>query len=116
MKKIFIYTIAFLFSTNAISQVEGDVSGEQGRSLPNVLISATDTTGKIIDTTRTDKRGFYSFRTLKPGNYLITVRLRGYKTFTSQIITVNEGDALLREEDLYAGQRLDIAVTAGKSQ
>jgi hypothetical protein len=67
MKKILsINGLLFLIASNVYSQIEGIVTDKQKIAITNAEIIVSDTTGKVYDTTNTDKRGGYFFKGLKP--------------------------------------------------
>jgi hypothetical protein len=103
-----------LLSLKALGQIQGDVIDQKDKGVPNAFIIATDTTRKIVDTVKSDSRGFYEFKNLKPGKYKIEVKANGFKPTVIENIVVKEGDVGIFEVDLYRGQRLDITLTPAK--
>ena len=66
MKKlIFFLGLLPLFTLKAFCQLEGDVLDQNNKSVNNAIVIATDSTGKLVDTVKTDDRGFYFFKKLK---------------------------------------------------
>ena len=118
MKKfLFIAIIQLLFSYKVICQIEGIVIDRKKTPLVNALIIVTDTTGKVIDSVKSDKRGVYAFNGLKPGKYNVEAKTSGFQSNTYKSIVVSippegtdEGD------DTYYAIRLDIILTQLKDK
>jgi hypothetical protein len=112
MRKIlFLFVIVFGFTPRSFSQVQGDVLDVKEAGIANAIIIATDSATRSVDTVKTDTRGFYSFDKLKPGKYRIEARAAGFQTvIIKDIIVKKEDTGKVEEEDLYAGQRLDITL------
>jgi hypothetical protein len=105
-----------LLAFGAFAQIEGDVADQKNKGVPDAIIIATDLARKVADTVKSDKRGFYEFKGLKPGKYIIEVKAAGFQSSTQKNVVVNEEDtgAPKGEEDLYWGQRLNITLTSAK--
>jgi len=78
MKKIIFLIALPLFGTGVIAQVEGDIVDEQNKPVLHVIIIATDTARKVSDTVKTDERGFYIFKNLKPGIHKFEAKATGF--------------------------------------
>ncbi|SRR5258705_13222397 len=115
MKRIiFLLGTILGFTVRSFSQIEGDVNDPKDKGIPNAMIIAMDSARKTADTVKSDTRGFYSFNKLKPGKYKIEIKAAGFQTAVMENIVVQEGDIGLVEDDLYAGQRLNITLTPAK--
>ena len=110
------FGIMLLFAVSAFAQIQGDIVNLTGQGVPNAIITATDTVTKVIDTVKSDIRGFYAFNGLRPGNYIIEAKAAGFRSAIYKNIRINEGEtgAIKGELDLYRGQRLDISLTPAK--
>lgn len=105
------------FSVRSFSQIQGDVLDQKEKGISNATLIITQLNTKLTDTVKTDIRGFYSFKNLKPSKYRMEVKAPGYKTVVFENIEIKEGEnGELKDDDLYAGQRLDITLSPGKSQ
>ena len=111
---IILFVIMLSFTPNAFAQIQGDVVDTKDKGIANSMIVAIDSIAKVTDTVRSDKRGFYEFKNLKPGKYKIEVKANGFKAVVIENIIVKEGDVGIFEIDLYRGQRLDIILTPAK--
>ena len=114
MKTIIIFLGAILsLSFNSFAQIQGDIVDPKEKGIPNAVIVAIDSIRNTADTVKSDHRGFYDFKNLKPGKYKIQVKANGFKLITIENIVVREGDVgtVSGEPDLYSGQRLDITLT-----
>jgi hypothetical protein len=114
-KIISLLTTALLYSTSLLAQVEGEVVGPNGIGIAKAILTATDSTGRLIDTTMTDKRGFYCFKTLKPGQYSIEARAEGFiPDLLKNIVVKKEFNRTNERDDTYYAIRLDITLTPSK--
>ncbi len=114
MKTIIIFLVASLsISFKSFAQIQGDIVDPKEKGISNAIIIAIDSVRNTADTVKTDHRGFYEFKNLRPGKYKIQVKANGFKLTTIENIIVREGDvgAVSGEPDLYSGQRLDITLT-----
>jgi tetratricopeptide (TPR) repeat protein len=72
-------------SASTLSILKGTIrEGNEGFGLVDVSIIVSDDQGVQVSTTMTDELGEY-FLTLKGGNYILTVRKKGYKDITENI-------------------------------
>ena len=58
--------------------------------IANALIVAIDTSGKVLDSIRSDKRGFYIFKGLHQGRYRIEATATGFRTSVYENILANK--------------------------
>ncbi|HNR17662.1 MAG TPA: carboxypeptidase-like regulatory domain-containing protein [Chitinophagaceae bacterium] len=113
-KKILFSEVFILIAFTAFSQVEGDVTDDKNKGITNVVITATDSTGKTLDTVKTDERGFYFFLKLKPGKYKIEAKAPGFVNAT-HTIRVNTAPADSNDnDDTYYAETLDIILKRPK--
>ena len=113
-RMLFLFGAILGFTIRSFSQIQGDITDPKDNGISNAMIIATDSARKVVDTVKSDNRGFYSFDNLKPGKYKIEVKAIGFQTAVIENIVVKEGDIGLVEDDLYNGQRLDITLTPAK--
>ncbi|TAL50705.1 MAG: carboxypeptidase regulatory-like domain-containing protein [Chitinophagaceae bacterium] len=116
MIKLFIFSVFILLSTFCYSQIEGDIEDSNSKGIADAVITATDTTGKLVATVRSDKRGFYFFNGLKIGKYKIEVKAPGFKDAVYENVKVRIEIRSEKEgNDISAATRLDIALKPLKS-
>lgn len=116
MRKFLFFAWIQLSSFIVLSQIQGDVVDQNEKGIPNILIIATDSSRNVMDTVKSDNRGFYSFNRLSSGKYVIQAKAPGYKPVIFQNIIVKEGETgIIRGGDLYSGQRLNITLSVAKS-
>lgn len=116
MKRFIIFLgLLPLFSSTAFGQLEGDVLDQNNKTVINAIVIATDSTGKVVDTAKTDERGFYFFKKLTPGRYKIEAKAPGFQPakYTVQIETAPK-DAN-DTDDTYYAETLDIILTRPKT-
>lgn len=116
MKKIIAFSILLpLIALKSFCQLEGDVLDQTGKVITNAIVIATDSTGKVADTAKTDERGFYFFKKLKPGKYKIEALAQGFQpailTIRIEPAPKNANDT----DDTYYAETLDIILTRPKT-
>jgi hypothetical protein len=95
MRIIYSLFIVLLFlSKNAVCQIEGDVRSKDNKRIIKAVIIAMDSTNKKIDSVFSDDDGFYSFKKLKPGKFIIEAKASGfenriYKNVIAREVQVN---------------------------
>lgn len=94
-----------LVSLPVLGAVTGSVSGtvrdQSGGVLPHTAVEVQNTQTGISQTVQTNASGLYTFPTLSPGHYNISIRRSGFKMFreTGLVIQVNSSlrvDAVLQ--------------------
>lgn len=116
MRVIVSLAILLLFTVNVSAQIMGDVKDQKENGIPNALIIATDSVRNVIDTVKTDSRGFYQFKGLTPGNYVVEAKAAGYRSAIHKniLITSNDTGVVDGEPDLYHGKIVDITLMPAK--
>lgn len=116
MKKFIIFLgLLPLFSSNAFGQLEGDVLDQSGKVITIAIVIATDSTGKVVDTAKTDERGFYFFKTLQPGKYKIEAKAPGFQP-TIHTVRIDPAPKDANDtDDTYYAETLDIILTRPKT-
>lgn len=116
-KKILIsIAITLMFSIKGFSQIQGGVFNEKKEGIPNALLIAKDTIGNIIDSVRSDKRGFYGFKLLKKGKYNIEAIASGFtlKVFKNIEVLNEEPEEQTERNDISGATRLEIILSSSK--
>jgi len=113
LKKItFSFGIMLMFAVSGFAQIQGGVFDQKKQGIPNANVMATDTTGKVIDTVKSDKRGFYIFKGLRPGKYKIEAKALGFLTAVFENIQANkeDPDEGIGRDDISSATRLEIVL------
>lgn len=84
--------------------LQGSVLDSSGAVIPNANVTATNEGTGISSKMTTSAQGFYTFPTLAPGPYSVTVSAPGFKT------TIAKGNLVQVEQ----ATRLDITLAAGQ--
>ena len=112
MKILFITALLSSIAVKSFCQIEGVVIDKKRAAITGATIIVKDITGKALDTVRSDQRGGYFFKGLKPGKYIVEANATGFNRFISKSIEVtlppegtDEGD------DSYYAIRLDIVMS-----
>jgi Carboxypeptidase regulatory-like domain len=72
------FIIICLTTIKGFTQIQGGVFDQKKSGISNALVIASDTSGKVIDSVRSDKRGFYMFNGLTSGKYRIEAKAMGF--------------------------------------
>jgi hypothetical protein len=88
--------------------IRGIVKAQKGKPLEGVTIKATTNGGQYE--IKSGSQGEFTLKDLKPGDYVLSFSISGFKTFTTRALSVESGEAvrlsriieLSREEDPYA--------------
>ena len=72
--------------SSALAQINyGSVRGlakdSQGAVIPDAIVTLTNVGTKLVRTAKTNGNGEYDFTSVTPGDYEVTVSLKGFKTF-----------------------------------
>lgn len=107
--KVIIYGIFLLSVHTAYGQIEGIVADKKMNTVMNAEIIVRDSTGKAIDTVKSDKRGGYFFKGLKPGSYIVEATAPGFqKAIYKNIAITTPPEGTDEQDDTYYAVRLDI--------
>jgi hypothetical protein len=117
MKTIILFGLLSLFVSSASGQIEGVVIDKKRVAIPNVMIIVTDSTAKAIDTVKSDKRGGYFFKGLKPGKYNVAATASGFQmVIYKNIVTITAPEGTDQGNDTYYAVRVDIVLIPMKPQ
>jgi hypothetical protein len=103
-----------MFVMKGLSQIQGGVYDEKKQGIPNALIIAKDTIGNIIDSVRSDERGFYNFKILKKGKYNLEAKATGFtlKVYKNiEVINEEPAQAVTEYNDVSGATRLEIVLS-----
>ncbi len=101
--------LALVMQVNLLGQAVtgtllGTVLDSSGAVVPNASVTITNEGTGVSDKMTTTAQGFYTFSTLTPGQYSLSVAMPGFKT------TVSRGNVVLVEQST----RVDIALSPGQ--
>lgn len=77
-------------------RIQGKILARDGQALAGAVVTIfkEDRNGGIIQYTRTDGRGEYSFRNVAPGQYSLQVNHQGYRPLVKPMLSVAQGKTL----------------------
>src|SRR5271170_2046703 len=87
--------------------ISGSVTDQTGDAVPQALVTATNTSTGVRQTTTTDDRGGYSFLSLPIGRYDIEVTRAGFKPYRRTDVVINATGALIVDATLEVGEKTD---------
>src|SRR5260370_29206504 len=85
------------------ASVSGRVTDQQNAVIPNVEVEIRNVDTNSTEITKTNGEGIYSFPSLKPGNYVMSVRKEQFQTVSVTGITLHVQDSLSRNFALQVG-------------
>ena len=95
------------------ASVSGRVTDPSGAVVPAVDVEIKNVDTNVSQMTSTNGQGFYSFPSLRPGNYLMNVRRQSFRTVSVTGMTLNVQDNVSRNFVLQVGSSSEsITVTA----
>lgn len=83
--------------------VSGQVTDQAKAAIPGVDVEIRNADTGVTKATKTDGEGFYTISDLKPGHYVMTIRMQGFESVTVTGITLNIDDNFLRNYVLRVG-------------
>src|ERR687885_456998 len=101
-------TLVPLSATPAMAQattgvLTGTVADPTGAAIPNAKVTAKNQDTGKEDTTTASGEGVYSFPTLPPGKYTVTVEAPGFKRAVTTDVDVRIGTENRRDVAMVAG-------------
>jgi len=91
------------FAQTPLPSLRGQVLDPSGGAIPGLTVTVVGASG-ISLAAQTDEQGKYAFRSLAPGTYTLTVRLKGFNDF------VKEGVVIARGQPQVVNAQLSVAV------
>ncbi len=94
---VFFIILAFLaslqmgFGQETTGTIEGTVTDQSGGGIPGAVVEISGTTLVRAQTTPTNASGYYSFQTLPPGAYRLTLVAKGFATMKQEGINLLVG-------------------------
>jgi hypothetical protein len=67
------------------TEVAGRVADKDGNAIPNATVSLLNKLGDPIDTKISDENGIFEFIGIEPGNYNLSIEVKGYKPYTQEV-------------------------------
>jgi hypothetical protein len=81
--------------TGVLSTIEGKALNALNLPMPDAAVRLRDArSGRIVNTTLTDKQGVYAFHDIDPGTYVVELTANKVVVGSSQLLNVGTGDAV----------------------
>ncbi len=88
--------LTYLFTFAALAQTSGSLSGSvqdpQGGAIAGAKVTVSDPTRNFQLDTTTNNEGTFTFTTLQPGTYTVSIEAGGFKKVVKSGITLNAAD------------------------
>jgi hypothetical protein len=98
---IFLSTALVYAAINGV--ISGNILDPSGAAVPGVTITVTNQLTGVVNTTKSDSKGFYSFPALQVGIYTLAAHVPAFKDFSEENIRI----------DANSSVRVDIALQIG---
>ncbi len=115
--------VVLISGLSLVGQTLGDISGQvidpSGAGVPSSVVTLTNTSTNAIRQTNTNEQGLYTFPSVPPGIYNVKVEHPGFKTTTSNNVTVQVQQSVRLDMTLQVGQvseSIEVAATAALLQ
>jgi len=92
-----------VFAQFESASVSGRVTDQDGLVMPDVEVELRNADTNVSRTTKTNGEGLYSFPSVMPGNYVMSVRKQAFQTVSATGITLHVQDNLSRNFVLQVG-------------
>jgi len=90
----------------------GVVHDGTGGALPGVSVTATQVGTNLVRETVSDERGEFTLTALPAGQYALTIELQGFKTYSSQGLTLGAGQSVRQTYVLEVGDVTETVTVA----
>jgi hypothetical protein len=105
-----------VFGQSESASVSGRVTDQQNAVIPNVEVEIRNVDTNSAQVTKTNGDGIYTFPSLRPGNYVMSVRKEQFQTVSVTGIILNVQDNLSRNFVLQIGSSaVSVTVTADQN-
>jgi hypothetical protein len=95
--------------------IAGVVKDSSGAVVVRAKVTAENTATSVSRTVESNSNGIYSFPTLQPGNYQITVEFTGFQTEVESHITANAISPITLDFTLHAGRVDEVVQVTGSA-
>jgi Carboxypeptidase regulatory-like domain len=100
--------------TSATSAVTGTITDPSGALISNATVELHDNATNDVQTTKPSAAGVYTFSSVRPGNYSISVTARGFRTVVVPSVSLQVGKSALLNFNLEVGAAAEtVEVQAG---
>ena len=105
-----------VFGQSESASVSGRVTDQQNAVIPNVEVEIRNVDTNSTQVTKTNGDGIYTFASLRPGNYVMSVRKEQFQTVSVTGVILNVQDNLSRNFVLQVGSSaVSVTVTANQN-
>jgi len=104
------------FSQGTTSRLLGIISDPSGADVPNANVTLTNEGTAAVFSTRSGASGAYTFDSLQPGNYTLTVEASGFRKYTAKSNRVTIGQPTTVNIALQLGTVTDVVEVSGAAE
>lgn len=91
-----------------LGSIQGEVKDSTGAVIPNVQVTAEESSTHFTSTVNTNNAGAYAFPSLNPGTYTITVTGSGFRSETHTGLILTAGALQQSDFDLQTGASTEV--------
>ncbi|HEX6738689.1 MAG TPA: TonB-dependent receptor, partial [Vicinamibacteria bacterium] len=104
------------WAQSSMGGVSGTVTDAQGGVLPGATVTLTNDETGIDIVRQTNSSGYFSFSSVRPGNYSVTVELTGLKTTRISGFAVGVNETVTRNVKLELGEVTEVIEVSAPSE
>ena len=97
------------------ASILGTVKDPTGAVLAGAQVTTTNTETHVSRVVSTNDQGFYTFPALQPGNYEVTINVRGFKAFRQTGIVLNVNDVVTLDASLQIGHTDEVVTVSSEA-
>ncbi len=97
------------------ASILGTIKDPTGAVVAGAQVTVANTETHILQVVSTNDQGFYTFPALQPGNYEVTINVRGFKAFRQTGIVLNVNDVVTLDASLQIGHTDEVVTVSGEA-
>ena len=97
-----------LSQAQGLGSIVGTVTDSTGAVVPAATVKATETRTNVSRTTSTNDQGYYVFSAMRPADYTVTVEAKGFRTTTTEAVTLLADQTLTLNAKLQVGTATEV--------
>lgn len=97
------------------ASIVGTVKDGTGAVIPDAQVTVTNDDTQVSQVASTNGQGYYTFPALQPGQYSLTINLKGFKTFRQTGILLNVNDVVTVDCSLQVGGNDEVVTVSSEA-
>src|SRR5260370_426557 len=100
---VVLFAVSSLSAQTAAASLSGYVTDPSGAVVTNAAVQVVNEETNVSQTTRSNDSGLYSFPSLPPGHYRMSVKAAGFKEFVKTSLILHVGDTVSEDFRMEVG-------------